>query len=157
VHLAGLQQLRKLVLGEQQPYDRADVIQLTALTNLTLLCLEHESTAVDETAVAALAVRLTQLRALELRGVYMCSPAALPVVAALTGLTALSMSAAHEVVITQQVPFSRNDLLLLTSLRQLRHLSLENLCREEDVDAVWEWPIPLTYGEFSDGRWRQLQ
>jgi hypothetical protein len=149
-HLAGLQQLRHLVLVNQQPHDRADVIQLTALINLTLLRLEHESAAVDETAAAALAVRLTQLRELELRGVHMRSPAALPVIRALSGLTSFTMAAGPE--LSQQVLFSRNDLLLLTSLRQLWYLCLEDLFKHEDVGAVWEWLI-----SYRVGRWRQQQ
>jgi hypothetical protein len=159
-HLAGLQQLRVLKLIEQYPCNRADVIQLTALTNLTRLRLEIEMcTAVDETAVSAFSVRLTQLRKLKLVGVHMFSPAALPVVAALTGLTSLTMNATHVLCHTGKY-LSRNDLLLLTTLRQLRCLDVEYLFKEEDIEAImaqWQIPSPHQIRFRIDCKWRQLQ
>jgi hypothetical protein len=130
-YLTSLQQLRCLTLFQQQVFDREDLLQLTALTNLWALRIVGVA-AFDDAAAVALAMRLTNLRSLERVG--LTSAAALPAIAALTGLTKLSLSAVSEM----QEQLGHADLKLLTALTRLREFEPDTLFDEEAVWDLWD-------------------
>jgi hypothetical protein len=131
-YLTSLQQLRCLTLYDQLPLDREDLLQLTALTNLRGLKVV-EVAALDDAAAVALAMQLTNLRQLCLEQVRLTSAAALPALAALTGLTRLFLSTSCEMV-----QLDCADLKLLTALTRLRVFDTENLFDEEAVPVLWD-------------------
>lgn len=134
-HLSSLQQLRKLQLIYQPPFNRADVLQLAALTNLTALRISA-ATAVDDAAAAGLALRLTNLQQLYLDGVKMISAAALPVIAALTGLTQLRLYTCTSAAVADKL--GHGDLLLLTALTRLEEFETDGLFDYDAVCDVWD-------------------
>lgn len=131
-YLTSLQQLRSLELVNQPPVDRADVLQLTALTNLTVLKIWC-SAAVDDAAAAGLAQQLTNLQQLSLMYVDLSSAAALPAVAALTGLTELTLQSMAGV----RHKLSYDELLLLTALTQLQAFETD-LCHTDVFQKLWD-------------------
>jgi hypothetical protein len=121
------------------PRSRADALQLTALTNLTKLVVS-DAWGVDDTAVTALAVRLTNLQELRLMRCKLCSSTVLPVIASLTGLTNLVLTINQHVVDLSGgiLPLGREDLLLLAPLTQLKKFMSHNLFSEEAMRELWD-------------------
>jgi hypothetical protein len=94
---------------------------------LNVLCVDE----LDDAAAVALALRLKQLQQLSLDDVGLTCAASLPAIAALTGLTKLSLSTASET----SPQWGHVDLKLLTALTQLRVLEVDALF---DYEAVWD-------------------
>jgi anti-anti-sigma regulatory factor len=141
-YLTSLQQLRCLTLYWQLPFDRADLLQLTALTKLRALMVQGVDD-LDDAAAVAFALRLKQLQHLSLEDVGLSCAASLPAIAALTGLTKLILSTENEV---QQLGHA--DLKLLTALSRLREFEADGLFDEEAVCDLWDG---------GRHRWRQQQ
>jgi hypothetical protein len=132
-YLTSLQQLRCLTLNAMLPLNRADLLQLTALTNLWCLevdCLDD----LDYAAAVALVLPLKQLRQLSLESVPLTCPASLPAIATLTGLTKLSLSLGYG----EQQQWGQADLQLLNALTGLRELDVDPLFDEEVVLDLWD-------------------
>jgi hypothetical protein len=130
--LTGLTQLQSLHIGGgAHPSSRAEALHLTVLTNLTRLVISN-APEVDDTAVSALAMRLTKLQDLQLFCCELWSAAALPVIAGLTGLTNLGLTVGQDVLgRNDTLPLGRDDLLLLAPLAQLKTLEGHNFFSEE--------------------------
>jgi hypothetical protein len=138
-HVAGLMQLQSLeVRGCEHPSSRAEALQLTVLTNLTRLVM-CDPPEVDDTAVSALAMRLTKLQELQLWRCELWSAAALPVIAGLTALTTLQLTVSQHVLShNDTLPLGRDDLLLLAPLTQLQVLEGQDFFSEEAMDELWD-------------------
>jgi len=88
--LGGLTHLEKLHL-QLDGIPESEVLQLTALTQLTELCLDYCFKGVTDVVVVALAVRLKELRVLSLRNCGLQSQAVLPALASLQSLSELTV------------------------------------------------------------------
>jgi hypothetical protein len=92
---------------------------------------------VDDVAAVALAARLTKLRSLRLIDCHLFSAAALPVIAALTGLTQLHLCCInHEYIGLVQV--TAEELLLLRPLTQLRQLNGTGFVQSQAMEQLWD-------------------
>ncbi|KAF6248731.1 hypothetical protein COO60DRAFT_1689590 [Scenedesmus sp. NREL 46B-D3] len=117
--LAGLTTLKDLRLSDgSQLLAPGDALALTALTGLTHLALRDAGAGVGDEAAAALAGSCQQLRHLDLHCCNLISMACLANVAHLMQLTELQLDVNSG--LTQQ------GLLLLTGLKRLQHLGVEN-------------------------------
>jgi hypothetical protein len=146
-YIANLQQLQHLCLFGRHPCTRTGALALTKLTGLTALSL-YGAAGVDDVAAAALAARLTKLRSLRLVD---CSPvltaAALPVIAALTGLTQLHLCYdSGDPIHLAQV--TAEELLLLRPLAQLRELKCYGFVQSQAIEQLWD---------AKKGSWREQQ
>uniref|UniRef100_A0A383WEG1 RNI-like protein n=1 Tax=Tetradesmus obliquus TaxID=3088 RepID=A0A383WEG1_TETOB len=134
-YLTGLRQLQELEVDAVHVgytvTDADDIMQLTALTGLTRLDVEHW--AVGDVAAVALACSLPELRVLKLYDCHLDSRAALPAIGKLAHLQHLDLRTNR---------FGCDGCLqLLTQLRALTCLELVNMDGEEpsqqQLDAFW--------------------
>jgi hypothetical protein len=148
-HLTGLTQLQNLdIRGGEHPSSRAEALHLTTLTNLTRLVIS-DAPGVDDTAVSALAMRLTKLQDLQLWRCGLWSAAALPVIAGLTALTNLWLTVSQDAVSrNDDFPLGRDDLLLLAPLTQLKTLEGHKFFSDEAMQELWDAQLQ---------QWRQQQ
>lgn len=115
--LQQLHMLKHLHL-QQARMGEADAMLLSGLTSLTYLGLPHAGAGVTDFVVGALALKLTGLVVLNVRGCGLRCTALLPVVGRLTGLHRLNLDSNDDLVVDEM------GLFALTSLRQLTALTI---------------------------------
>ncbi|KAF6253414.1 hypothetical protein COO60DRAFT_1643165 [Scenedesmus sp. NREL 46B-D3] len=113
----GLTNLKELSITCSQLLPPGDALALTALTGLTRLVLKYNGAGVGDEAATALAGSCQQLRHLDVSYCSLVSMACLANVAHLPQLTELTLGGNSG--LTQQ------GLMLLTGLKQLKHLSFD--------------------------------
>jgi hypothetical protein len=136
-HLAKLTQLQALTLARVGAR-RADLLQLTALTNLTKLHL-YPVNALGDIAASALVLSLKGLQELEITNCSLRSAAAVPSIATLTALTSLELidhgSGPEQ---HRSLPAGREDLQLLLPLTRLKELVNSGFFKAEAVSELWD-------------------
>jgi hypothetical protein len=138
-HLTGLSRLRWLQLQHTGIASRADALHLAALTGLTRLDL-WTAPGVDDAAASVLALRLTRLQELQLSECGLCSAAALPSIATLTGLTRLDLKPQAGGMTdgpSSVFPLGMGDLELLTPLTQLKEFSNDEFFCSNAFSQLW--------------------
>jgi hypothetical protein len=116
---------------------QADVLELTALTNLTKLCM-YAVAAVGDSEASALALRLKGLQELSISHCGLLSAVALPAIATLTRLTTLKLTSSHSQGQYSSLPLEQEDLRLLTSLTCLKTLDFDGFFYPADVWELWD-------------------
>jgi hypothetical protein len=96
----------------------------------------HGVKAVDDTAACALALRLKGLQDLCIKFCGLRSAAALPVIANLTGLTALELTS--QALATDELPLGQEELQLLRPLTQLKSLCAAGFIKDAAVAELWD-------------------